>query len=122
MQKYFVKDEENFLFFFEENTFPLPKPYVFGENEWKEKDIPINEKFMPKTLKFLEKNNETELFEKENELLERNFGYKNIDELLAAFNNIKTDEEFDELFDKIDNKLSTFKKLIKMCLIRLRKK
>ena len=42
---------------------------------------------MPKTLKFLEKNNETELSEKENELLDRNFGYKNIDELLAAFNN-----------------------------------
>ena len=48
--------------------FPLPKPYVFRENEWKEKDIPGNEKFMPKTFKlsFLEKNNQTELPEKEN--------------------------------------------------------
>ena len=47
--------------------FPLPKPYVFGENEWKEKYITGNEKFMPKTLKlsFLEKNDQTELSEKE---------------------------------------------------------
>ena len=75
-----------------------------------------------KLLSFSEKNNQTKLSEKENELLDRNSGYKNIDELMAAFNNIKTDEEFDELFDKIDNKLSTFKKLVKMCLIRLRKK
>ena len=39
---------------------------MFGENEWKEKDIPINEKFMPKTFKlsFLENNNEAELSEK----------------------------------------------------------
>ena len=39
--------------------FPLSKPYVFSENEWKEKDIPINEKYMPKTfnLSFLEKRN-----------------------------------------------------------------
>ena len=33
---------------------------------------------------------------------------------MAAFNNIKTDEEFDELFDKIDNKLSILKKLVKI--------
>ena len=47
--------------------FPLPKPYVFGENEWKEKDITGKKKFMPKTLKlsFLEKNDQTELSEKE---------------------------------------------------------
>ena len=35
--------------------FPLPKPYVFGENEWKEKYLG-NEKFAPETFKlsFLE--------------------------------------------------------------------
>ena len=35
--------------------FPLPKPYVFGENEWKEKYLG-NEKFVPETFKlsFLE--------------------------------------------------------------------
>ena len=40
---------------------------MFGKNEWKEKDIAGNEKYMPKTFKFsfLEKNNQTELSEKE---------------------------------------------------------
>ena len=33
---------------------------------------------------------------------------------MVAVNNIKTDEELDELFDKIVNKLSTLKKLIKI--------
>ena len=78
----FYKGWREILIAFEENIFPLPKPYVFGENEWKEKDIPSNEKFMPKTFKlsFLEKNNQTELSEKENELLYRYFRYKNIDD------------------------------------------
>ena len=76
----------------------------------------LAKKLMPKTfkLRFLEKNNQTGLSEKENELLDRDFGYTNIDELVAAFNNIKTDEEFDELFDKIDNKLSILKNLVKI--------
>ena len=102
------------LIAFEENMFPLPKPYVFGKNEWEEKDFPINEYYMPKTFKFsfLEKNNQTELSEKENELLYRYFKYKNIDELVAAFKNTKTDNELDELFDKIVNRLKIFKKLI----------
>ena len=30
--------------------FPLPKPYVFGKNEWKEKNLG-NEKLMPETFK-----------------------------------------------------------------------
>ena len=109
------------LIAFEENMFPLPKPYVFGENEWKEKDIPGNEKFMPKIFKlgFSEKNNQTELSEKENKLLDRYFGYKNIDELVVAFNNTKTDEDLDEFFDKIVNKLNILKKLIQ-CLILLK--
>ena len=69
---------------------------------------------MPKTFKFsfLEKNNQTELSEKENELLYRYFKYKNIDELVTAFKNTKTDKELDELFDKIVNRLKIFKKLI----------
>ena len=87
---------------------------MFGENEWKERDIPGNEKYMPKGSKFsfLEKNYKTELSKKENELLDRNVGYKNIDELLAVFNNTKTDKMLDELFDKIDNRLKILKKLI----------
>ena len=89
-----------------------------------EKDIPINEKFMPKTfkLRFLEKNSQTELSQKENELLDRDFGYQNIDELIAAFNNIKTDEEFDELFEKTDNKFSALKKLVKIVSNKIEKK
>ena len=44
---------------------------MLGKNKWKEKDIPINERCMLKTFKlsFLEKNSQTELSEKENELL-----------------------------------------------------
>ena len=73
------------------------------------KDVFGNEKYMPKTskLSFLERNNQTELSEKENELLDRDFVYKNIDELYFAFDNTKTDEEFDELFDKTETKLNT---------------
>ena len=110
----FYKGRREILIAFEENMFPLPKPYVFGENEWKEKDIPGNEKFMPKTFKlsFLEKNNQTELSEKENELLDRDFGYKNIDELVHAFNNTKNDEESDKLYDRIVKKLALLKKLV----------
>ena len=51
----------------------------------------------------------------------RGFGYKNIDELVDALDNTKTDEELDELFDKITNKLTVLTKLIQ-CLILLRKK
>ena len=47
--KEFYKGRREILIAFEENIFPLPKPYVLGKNEWKEKDIPINEKYMPKT-------------------------------------------------------------------------
>ena len=90
--KEFYKGRKDILIAFEENIFPLPKPYVFGENEWKEKDIPVNEEFMPKTFKLslLENNNQTEHSKKENKLLDRDFGYKNIDELTVAFDNTKT--------------------------------
>ena len=110
----FYKGRREILIAFEENIFPLPNTYVFGKNEWKEKDTPCNEKSMPKTFKlsFLEKNNQTELSEKENKFLYIYFKYKNIDELMVAFKNTKTDDELDELFDKIVNKLNIFKKLI----------
>ena len=45
----FYKGRREILIAFEENIFPLPKPYVFGEIEWKEKYLG-NEKLMPKTL------------------------------------------------------------------------
>ena len=95
--------------------FPLLKPYVFGENEWKERDLG-NEKFVPRTfeLSFLEKYDRTPLSGKENRLLDTDFGYKSIDELVDAFNNTKTDKELNELFDMISNKSGTLKKSIKI--------
>ena len=59
----------------------------------------------------LEKHDRIPLSKKENKLLDRDIGYKNIDELVEPFNHAETDEEFNELFDKIDNKLTTLKKL-----------
>ena len=47
--KEFYKGRTEILIAFGENMFPLPKPYVFGKNEWKERDLG-NEKFMPKLL------------------------------------------------------------------------
>ena len=48
--KEFYNRRKEVLIAFEENMFPLPKPYVFGENEWKERDL-RKEEFMPKILK-----------------------------------------------------------------------
>ena len=61
------KGRREILIAFEENIFPLPNPYVFGENVWKEKYFG-DEKFMPKTFKlnFLQEYNQTPLSEKEN--------------------------------------------------------
>ena len=65
----------------------------------------------PLNLSFSEKYDLTPLSEKENELLDRDFGYKDVDELVDAFNNTKTNKELDKLFDEITNKLSALKKL-----------
>ena len=56
---------------------------------------------MPKPFKlnFLQEYNQNPLSEKENKLLNRAFGQKNIDELVLTFNNTKTDEELDKLFN-----------------------
>ena len=51
-------------------------------------------------------------FLKKNELLDRDFGYKNIDELVDAFNDTKTDEESDELYDGIVKMLALLKNLV----------
>ena len=64
----FYKGRREILIAFEENIFLLPKPHVFGKNEWKGRDIPGNEKYMPTKLSFLEKNNQTELSKTENKL------------------------------------------------------
>ena len=95
--------------------FPLPKTYVFGKDEWKERDLG-NKTFMLELFKlnFLEQYNRTPSFEKESQLLNRDFGYESIDKLSDAFNNTKTNKERDELFDKINNKLGALKKLVKI--------
>ena len=74
--KEFYKGRKEILIAFGENMFPLPKPYVFGKNEWKERDFFGKEKIMPETFKLsvLENHDQTELFEKENKLLNRYFG------------------------------------------------
>ena len=48
-EREFYKGRREILIAFEENMFPLPKPYVFGKNEWIERDLG-NEKFMQKLL------------------------------------------------------------------------
>ena len=108
MQGNFTKDEEKFSL-----LLPLPKPYVVGKNKLKERDLG-NKKCMPKThkLSFLEQHDQVPLSEKENELLDRDFGYKNIDELVHTFNNTKNYEESDELYDRIVKKLALLKKLV----------
>ena len=70
----FYKGRRNVPIAFEENIFPLPKPYVFRKSEWKEKNLG-DEKYMLKTfdLIFLQEYNQTLLSEKENELLNRDF-------------------------------------------------
>ena len=57
--------------------FPLPKPYVFAKNQWKERDLD-NKTFMPKIhkLRFLEEYDQVPFSEKENILLDRVLGAK----------------------------------------------
>ena len=64
--------------------------------------------------KYFFKKSFLEKHDRKNSLLDRDFQYKNIDELMNAFDNTETDEELDELLDKIDNKLTTLKKLIRI--------
>ena len=91
-----------------------PLPYVFGKNEWKEKYLGKKE-FMPKILKkrFLSELGHAPLPEKENELLNKNFGFENIDELVEAFNNRETKEEYNKLFNRIRDRAIILKKLVK---------
>ena len=79
---------------------------------------------MPRSFKliFLGKYDRTPLPEKEKELLDRDFGYRNIDEFVDAFNNTKTNKEFDKFFNKISNKLDTLKKLVNIVLDTTEKK
>ena len=35
----FYEGRKEVLIAFEENMFPLPKPYVFSKNQWKQRDL-----------------------------------------------------------------------------------
>ena len=85
--------------------FPMLKPYVRGKNEWKEKYLG-KEEFMLKILKksFLSELGYTLLSEKGNELLHKKFGFENIDELVEAFNNTETKEEYNKFFNRISDR------------------
>ena len=84
--------------------------------KWIEKRNLSNERFIPRTLKkfFSEKYDQNPLSEKENELLDKNFEYKSIDELVDGFNNPKINEKLDESFDKITTRLNALKNLVKI--------
>ena len=103
--------------------FPLPKPYVFGKNEWNEKYLG-KENFIPKILKkiFLSELGYTPLSEKENELLNRNFTFESIDELVEAFNNTETKEECNNLFNRISDRAIILNKLVKTVSNHVEKK
>ena len=92
--------------------------------KWIEKRDRGNERFIPRTLKkfFLEKYDQNPLSEKENELLDKNFEYKSIDELVDGFNNPKINEKLDESFDKITTRLNALKKLVKILSHTTKKK
>ena len=108
----FYKGRKEVIIAFEENMFPLPTPYVFGKNEWKERHL-SKEEFMPKILEksFLSELDHASLSEKENELLNKNFGFENIDELVEAFNNTEAKEEYNKLFNPISNRAIILKKI-----------
>ena len=114
MQGNFTKDKNKFSLLLKEICFHCLNHMCLVKMNGKKEIFLIMKVFMSKTfeLSFLEKNNRTELSEKENKLLYRYFKYKNINELMVAFNNTKTADTLDELFDKIVNKLTLLKKLI----------
>ena len=105
----FYKGRKEVIIAFEKNIFPLPKSYVFGINEWKERYLG-KEEFMPKILKkrFLSELGYTPLSQKENELLNIHFKFEDIDELVEAFNNTETKEEHNKLFNRISNRAIIF--------------
>ena len=70
---------------------------------------------MPKNPKksFLNELGYTELSEKENELLNKHLDFENIDDLVGAFNNTETKEEYNTSFDRIINRAIILEKLVK---------
>ena len=97
---------------------------MFGKNVWKEKDLD-REEFMPKNSlnrNILEKLGHTPLAEKENELLNVNFGYKDIDKLENALNNADTREEYNKSVNFLCIIINILKKLVKTLSDNVEKK
>ena len=97
---------------------------MFGKNVWKEKDLD-REEFMPKNSlnrNILEKLGHTPLAEKENELLNVNFGHKDIDKLENALNNADTREEYNKSVNFLCNMVNILKKMVKTLSDNVEKK
>ena len=59
---------------------------------------------------------------KEIELLNKNFGYKDIDELEVVLNDAEAKEEYDQLVNFFGNRVNIFKKLVKTLEVKKKKK
>ena len=114
MQGHFTKEEKKLKLLLKKICFHCLNHYVFSKNEWKERDL-RREEFMPKILEkhFLSEMGYTPLSERENELLNENFGLEDIDKLVEAFNNTEAKEEYNNLLNRISNRTSILKKLVK---------
>ena len=71
---------------------------------------------------FLNEISYTLLTNKENELLNRDFRFKNIDELVESLNNTKAEEEYIELFNRISKRIDILKKINRNSIQSCRKK
>ena len=90
----FIKDKEKFSLLLKKICFHCLNHMCLMKMNGKKKILMIKN-ICQKLLSyfFLQKHDQASLYKKENELLNRDIGYKNIDELVLAFNNAKTNEE-----------------------------
>ena len=90
----FIKDKEKFSLLLKKICFHCLNHMCLMKMNGKKKILMIKN-ICQKLLSyfFLQKHDQASLSKKENELLNRDIGYKNIDELVLAFNNAKTNEE-----------------------------
>ena len=84
MKGNFIKGEEKFSLLLKKIYFHCLNHMCLVKKKMEKKHLG-NEKYMPEPFKldFLQEYNQIPLSEKENKLLDRDFGYKNIDELTS---------------------------------------